>query len=107
MKYLLGLILTLSFFELHAFEVEVRKMSRDGELERSYVLTTNVQDKVVLDCQSFIQGLRIGEYEAAYTYLMDPDDCDALTSRIRSSIRKLKKHCIDIEDDIRADYTCQ
>lgn len=107
MKYLLGLILALSFFELQAYEVQVRKMSRDGELERSYVLSTNVQDKVVLDCQSFIQGLRIGEFESAYTFMMDPDECNALSKRIKSSIRKFQKHCIDIEDDIRADYTCQ
>ena len=56
MKYLLGLILAFSFISLHAYEVQVKKMSKDGELDRSYVLSTNVQDKVVLDCQSFIQG---------------------------------------------------
>jgi hypothetical protein len=87
-------------------EVRVKKMLKDGELERSFVLKTNLQEKVVLDCQSFIQGLRIGEYEDAIVFMMDPDGCTDLQQRIRSSLRKLKHHCIVVENDIKSDETC-
>ena len=87
-------------------EIRVKKMSRDGELERSYVLRTNLTKKVVLDCQSFIQGLRVGEFEEAYTHLLDPWECEELQNRIKGSLRKLQSHCIDVEEEIRADYSC-
>lgn len=106
MNKLCGLLLILISFSLYAEEIRVKKMSRDGELERSYVLRTNLPQKVVLDCQSFIQGLRVGEFEEAYTFLLDPQECEALQGRMKSSLRKFQNHCIDVEDDIRADYTC-
>jgi hypothetical protein len=106
MKYLLGLILVLSVLEGHAEEIRVKKMTQDGSLERSYVLKTNLTEKVVIDCQSFIQGLRIGEFEHATTFMMDPDECEALQGRIRSSLKKLQNHCIDVEQDIRSDRSC-
>lgn len=106
MKYLVGIVLLLSVIEGFAEEIRVRKMTQDGELERSYVLKTNLTEKVVIDCQSFIQGLRIGEYENAFTYMLDPEECDGLQSRIRASLKKLQHHCIDVEDDIRSDRSC-
>jgi hypothetical protein len=106
MKKLFGLALLLSFAHIQADEIRVKKMSRDGELERSFVLTTNLSQKVVLDCQSFIQGLRIGEFEEAYTFLLDPWECEELYNRMRKSISKRQQHCIDVEDEIRSDRTC-
>lgn len=106
MKALFGLVLLLSILEIHAGEIRVKKMVKDGELERSYELKTNLPEKVVLDCQSFIQGLRVGEYESAYTYMLDPQDCEGLQKRVKSSLRKLQNHCIDVDQDVRADYTC-
>lgn len=106
MKAIIGLILVLSFIELHAAEIRVKKLSKDGDLDRSFVLKTNLAEKVVIDCQSFIQGLRIGEYEQAHTYMLDEEECDGLTSRIRTSVQKKREHCIDVEEDIRADYVC-
>lgn len=106
MKYLFGLVLLFTFLTSYGEEIKVRKMKGDGELERSFILTTNLSDKVVLDCQSFIQGLRVGEFESAYTYLLEPEECDALTNRVKASLRKFQKHCIDVDQDIRADYAC-
>ena len=106
MKYLFGLVLLLSVLKSHAEEIRVKKMSRDGDLERSFVLQTNLSEKVVLDCQSFIQGLRIGEYEEAHTFMLEPDECEDLQVRVRKSLRRFQHHCIDVESDIRADYTC-
>ena len=84
----------------------VSKMFKDGELERSFVLRTNLPEKVVVDCQSFVQGLRIGEYENAFTYLLNTEDCEGLQNRIRSSLKRFQKHCIDVQDDIRSDRSC-
>ncbi len=105
MKFFL-IFLLLLMPKLKADEIQILKMSRDGDLERSFVLKTNLPDKVVIDCQSFIQGLRVGEYEAAYTYLLEPEECEGLQSRIRSSLKKWQYHCIDIQDDVRSDRTC-
>ena len=107
MKVLFGLALTLSVSIGFAAEIKVKKMTKDGELERSFILKTNLEEKVVLDCQSFIQGLRIGEFEEATTFMLDQEDCDSLQARVKGSLRKLQNHCIDVEDDIRADYSCQ
>lgn len=106
MKSLLAMVLFISSLTAIAGEIRVKKMTRDGELERSYVFNTNLTEKVVLDCQSFIQGLRVGEFEAAYTYLLEPWECEELQKRVKSSLRKFQHHCIDVEEDIRADYTC-
>lgn len=102
---LFALLLVLSFSSFAA-EIKVKKMLKDGDLERSFVLRTNLSEKVVLDCQSFIQGLRIGEYESAHTYMLNPDDCDGLQDRVRASLKKFQNHCIDVDEDIRSDYTC-
>jgi hypothetical protein len=106
MKVIFGLVLFLTFLELHAVEIRVKKLARDGELERSFVLKTNMPERIVLDCQSFIQGLRVGEFESAYTFMLEPDECSDLHIRIKSSLRKFQNHCIDVDQDIRADYTC-
>lgn len=106
MKYLFGLVILLSLPYAKAGEIRVKKMTQDGALERSFVLKTNLSQKVVIDCQSFIQGLRIGEYEEAFTYLLDPEECQGLQRRIKASLRKFQNHCIDAEDDIRNDRSC-
>lgn len=106
MKFSTGLILLLLSLSISAFELQIKKMFKDGDLERSFVLVTQIEEKVVLDCQSFVQGLRIGEYESAVFFLMDPFACEDLHSRIKSSNRRFQKHCIDIADDIKSDYTC-
>lgn len=106
MKILTGLVLLMTVLSANAGEIRVSGFSRDGDLERSYVLKTNLSEKVVIDCQSFIQGLRIGEYESAHTYMLDPEECEGLQSRIRSSVRKFRSHCIDVEQDVRSDRVC-
>src|SRR4051812_2351758 len=106
MKAIIGLILVLTFVELHAAEIRVKKMVKDGDLERSFVLKTNLTEKVVIDCQSFIQGLRIGENAEAHTFMLDEQDCEGLQSRVHASMQKKREHCIDVEEDIRADYVC-
>ncbi len=106
MKIISPLLVIIFSLTLYAQEIQVSKMTKDGVLDRSFVLRTNLKEKVVIDCQSFIQGLRIGQFETAYTYLLDPDECDGLQDRIRSSLQRLQKHCIDVQNDIRSDRSC-
>lgn len=91
---------------LQAQEIRVHKMQKDGALERSFVLKTNLTKKVVIDCQSFITGLRIGEFETAVFFLLGIEECEGLQLRIRSSLKKNMAHCIDVQDDIRWDRSC-
>ncbi|HXH74531.1 MAG TPA: hypothetical protein VNJ08_06175 [Bacteriovoracaceae bacterium] len=106
MKFLLVMVLVCTTLNALGEEIKVQEMSADGELERSFVLTTSLPDKVVLDCQSFIQGLRIGEEEQAVFYLLDPHECEAMQDRVKASLKRQQLHCIDIDQDIRSDYTC-
>jgi hypothetical protein len=106
MKIILGFVLLLIIPLLNAEDIRVRKMLKDGALERSFVLKTNLTDKVVIDCQSFIQGLRIGEYEEAFTFLLDPEECEGLQNRIRGSLRKGTLHCIHVDQEIQSDESC-
>jgi hypothetical protein len=106
MKSLLTLVLLCTSFSGLAEEIKVTKMSPDGEMDRSFVLATFLPEKVVLDCQSFVQGLRVGEQEHALFFLLEPDDCEAMQKRVKSSLRRRQYHCIDVEADIRSDYSC-
>lgn len=97
------LVLVLSSFAF-AVEIRVEDMTLVEGLDRSFVLKTSLPDKVVLDCQSFIQGLNIGTENL---FLLDPDECEGLQDRIFSTISETKQHCLEVEDFIRADYICQ
>jgi hypothetical protein len=107
MKYLaLGLL--LFSFTASALELKVSKVSRDGQMERSFLLKTNLTQKVYLDCQSFMQGLYIGERSNNNFSLLDPDQCQSLYERIKESVSNHQRHCIDVEsNEVRADYSCQ
>ncbi len=104
----IALILTTLLLSAGALadEIRVKKMTKDATLERSFILQTNLTEKVVIDCQSFIQGLRIGEGGNALVYLMDPEDCEELQGRMRTSLRKFRHHCMDVDTEIHSDWTC-
>lgn len=106
MKTLFAFALVAFSFTALAEVLKVTKTSPDRDLDRSFVLTTQLKEVVVLDCQSFIQGLRIGEQENAIIFMMDPVECEALQERVHSSLNRRVPYCIDVEDDIRSDYAC-
>lgn len=106
MKKLFALALLILSTTALPEEIKVNKMSPDGELERSFVLATQLPDKVVLDCQSFVQGLRIGEQDQAVFFIMDSDECEAMQDRVKGSLKRRQFHCIDVDHDIRSDYSC-
>jgi hypothetical protein len=106
MKKILGLALILAL-PVFAMEIKVDKMSPVKGFDRSYYLhTKSIEKQVILDCQSFVQGLTIGKGNAATFFLLEPQDCESLFLRTRESLKKLQKHCLDVENGVRADYTC-
>lgn len=100
------LLLVALSFPSFADVVKVSSMKGEPYMERSFFLKTQLQDKVLLDCQSFLQGITIGPRDGGAFFMMEPDECEGLYLRIRGSLRKFKKHCIDIEDYVQSDETC-
>jgi hypothetical protein len=98
----------LVFFSLlttyaFAMELKVTALSQDGDLERSFVLTTSLPARVVLDCQSFIQGLYLG---GDHLVLLDPEECQGLQERVYTSLINAESHCIEVDDELRSDASC-
>ena len=81
-------------------------MKNEPSMDRSFFLKTQLDDKVLLDCQSFLQGIYIGPRNGGAFFMMEPDECEGLYNRIRGSLRKWKKHCIEIEDAVNSDEAC-
>jgi hypothetical protein len=108
MKYLIGTVLLFTTVLASAFEIKVHKMTALSGMDRSFQLyTTTIPDQMVLDCQSFIQGLTIGRgQEDEVFYFLDPQECEALYGRTYQSLKKKQKHCLDVGDEIHSDYTC-
>lgn len=86
--------------------LKVSGMKNEASMDRSFILRTQLSDKVLLDCQSFLQGIYIGPRDGGAFFMMEPDECEALHNNIRGSLRKLKKHCIEIEDSVNSDEAC-
>jgi len=106
MKHIFTLLILCAGLNTFPEEIKVSQMSPDGEMDRSFVLRTNLPDKVVLDCQSFIQGLRIGEQEHAIFFIMDAEECEALQNRVHGSLKRSLLHCLDVDQEVRSDYSC-
>ncbi|MGE3609991.1 MAG: hypothetical protein AB7I27_10430 [Bacteriovoracaceae bacterium] len=106
MKKLTCAVLLIISTTLLAIEIEVSKMKNSQGMERSFDLTTSLDERVVLDCQSFIQGLMIGEHGKEHIFMLDAQECQDIYGRINSSLNARRHHCIDVEDAVRGDYTC-
>ena len=107
MKYLLGSVLFFTVTTALAFEIKIHKMTSLSGMDRSFRLhTVSVPEQVVLDCQSFVQGVTIGKGESSTFYFLDPQDCEDLYDRTFQSLKKRQKHCLDVDDVLRSDYTC-
>lgn len=100
------LLMLLVSFPLTAGVLKVSRMKNEPSMDRSFILKTQLDDKVLLDCQSFLQGIYIGPRNGGAFFMMEPDECEALHNNIRGSLRKFKKHCIEIEDAVNSDEAC-
>ena len=101
-----ALFFLLLSFPLMADVLTVSGMKNEPSMERSFILKTQLQDKVLLDCQSFLQGIYIGPRDGGAFFMMEPDECESLYNRVKGSLRKLKKHCIDIQDAVNSGEAC-
>jgi hypothetical protein len=101
-----ALLLTLLSFPLLADVLTVSSMKNEPQMDRSFFLKTQLSEKVLLDCQSFLQGITIGPRDGGEFFMMEPDECESLYHRIRGSHKKFKKHCIEIEGAVNSDETC-
>ncbi|HXH30741.1 MAG TPA: hypothetical protein VNJ01_07995 [Bacteriovoracaceae bacterium] len=93
-------------FAAQALEVRISGLNTEVSMERSFVLTTSLPQKVVLDCQSFIQGLTVGSGTEEFLFLLEPDECENLFFRIEDSLQDSKQHCLELSEGIAADYQC-
>lgn len=100
------MVLALNLCDAFASELKVNSMKKVPGMDASFVLGTNLLEKVVLDCQSFIHGLTIGEKENQTLFMLEEDECSGLYHRIQTSLSKKHNHCLDIEEVIRSDYSC-
>jgi hypothetical protein len=99
------LVLFLSF-PLMADVLTVSGIKGEPGMHQSFILKTQLDDKVLLDCQSFMNGIYIGPRAGGLFFMLDSSECQALYENIRGSLKKHKKHCIDIEDAVNADESC-
>lgn len=99
MKLNLLFSLLLFSFTIQSAEVRVTHMQLVPEYDTRYNLTTNLEQKVVLDCQSFIQGLFLGESGVEQTVMLEEWECAELGERMADSHRLKRSHCLDLDVD--------
>ena len=101
-------IIILVFFSLmstYAFSVEIKvtSMTPEGDMDRSHILGTSFPERVILDCQSFVQGLNLG---GNHLILLEPEECESLQNRIYASLIQSEFHCLEVDDELRNDSPC-
>ena len=107
MKKVLLLICCLFSLQLSAFELKVSKMNKT-DLPLKWNLETNIEEKVTLDCQSFIQGILFGQF-GEDAIMLNVWECDELKEGMKKSLGKRKQHCLVIDTDrnlIESHQTC-
>lgn len=108
MKTVIAMILVFALFDATAAEVVVSKMSRTPGYTDRYDLKTSLDEKVVLDCQSFIQGLLFGENGESGVMLQEWE-CDELIVDMKKSLSRRKTHCLEVDVErsvLEAQHTC-
>lgn len=104
----MGYLLTLMFLMTSAFglELKVSGMKAESGMVQSFDLHTGHHKPVTLDCQSFIQGLYLGPRNTTDIIMLDAWECQELFRRIDTSLKSQRRHCLDIEEVLRSDYSC-
>lgn len=96
MKTIAAMILMFALYDASAVEVKVTRMSRESGYSERFELKTSMDEKVVLDCQSFIQGILVGPVGESAIMLQEWE-CEELMHDMKKSLQKLKAHCIEID----------
>ena len=107
------LSLTVVFLTLlnsaFAFEIKVSRMKKSAGYSERYELKSTHTEKVVLDCQSFVQGLLFGPFGETALMLQEWE-CDDLVTELKKSHRSFRSHCleVDLEGSVLVSHqTCQ
>jgi len=98
MKTLVAMILILALYDASALEIKVKRMNRTPGYSQRYDLKTSLDEKVVLDCQSFVQGLLFGPIGEGLIMLQEWE-CQELMGDMKKSVHGLKQHCLEIDFD--------
>jgi hypothetical protein len=98
MKTVFAMILMLALYDASAVEIKVKRMHREPGYEARYELKTSLDAKVVLDCQSFIQGLLVGELGEDVVMLQEWE-CQELLLAMKKSLHSFKHHCMEVDFD--------
>jgi hypothetical protein len=98
MKTVFAMILMLALYDASAVEFKVKRMNREAGYEARYELKTTLNEKVVLDCQSFIQGLLFGELGEGVIMLQEWE-CQELLGDMKKSLHSFKRHCLEVDLD--------
>jgi hypothetical protein len=108
MKALFTLLVLSCSLSSNAITIKVDDWKYYLDMERSFhLITQSVSQKVRLDCQSFLQGIMIGEYEDTALIMLDTQTCQDLSQRIQKSISRHSSHCLEVEDILVKDYRCR
>lgn len=96
MKMVFTMILMLALYDASAVEIKVKRMNRTPGFDQRYDLKTNMDEKVVLDCQSFVQGLLFGNLGEGVIMLQEWE-CQELLTDMKKSLHGFKPHCMDVD----------
>jgi hypothetical protein len=108
MKKAIAMIFMLAHFEVWGTELVVKKMTRSQGYSDRYDLKTTSSEKVILDCQSFIQGLLFGENGQNAIFLQEWE-CEELVQDMKKTFSRYKKHCLEIDFErgvLDTQHTC-
>lgn len=108
MKTVIAAILILAIYDVSALEIQVKRMNRTPGYSERFDLNTTLDEKVVLDCQSFIQGLLFGQTGESVVMLQEWE-CDELIVDMKKSMSRMKKHCLEVDRDrsvMDSQHTC-
>ena len=109
MKTIFAMILVFALYDASALEIKVNRMNRSSGYSERYDLKTSFDDKVVLDCQSFIQGLLFGQVGERVIMLQEWE-CQELIGDMKKSFSTFKKHCLEVDQErnvMDSHHTCE
>jgi hypothetical protein len=95
-KYLSISLLILSL-PVWGERVQVHSMEVEDTYSARFRLTTFPYPSAVLDCQSFIQGLFLGEDATGDAILLNEWECEELGIGIEESLSHSKPHCLEVD----------
>ena len=95
-KYL-SIVLVFLTLPVFAEQIRVKNMELEETYSLRFRLTTSPAIVAVLDCQSFIQGLFLGEDATGESILLNEWECEELAQGMDESIQSSMEHCLEVD----------